>query len=136
MVLTTQVKGNAFSTVIGPELFPNLASGGLILCGIGLLLRKQKGESKPFLSRDGWKRVGKLSLTLVVYPFMLEYLGFIVASFYLLFVTVTLFDLKRTLSLRRRLIFPVLITAPAYIFFQYVLDLPLPVGEIIRPLIR
>jgi len=132
MLLTTQVKGNAFSTVIGPELFPNLASGGLILCGIGLIFRKREEDKESFFSQEGWKRVAKLSITLIVYPFVLDYLGFIVASLFLLLVTTTLFDLDKTLPLRKRIFFSIIIATLAYLFFQYVLDLPLPIGRIIR----
>jgi hypothetical protein len=142
MLLTTQVKGNAFSTVIGPELFPNIASGGLILCGLGLILRKGKGkekeegkeeeEKKPFFSREGWIRVMKLSLALIAYPFILDYLGFIIASLYLLYITTTLFDLEKKLSLVKKIIFSVIVTAAAFLFFDYVLNLMLPSGKLIR----
>ena len=146
MLLTTQVKGNAFSTVIGPELFPNIASGGLILCGLGLILRREKrkekeesedtggdnNDKKPFFSREGWIRVTKLSLALIAYPFILDYLGFIIASVYLLFITTTLFDLEKKLPLVKRIIFSVIVTAAAFLFFAYVLNLMLPSGKLIR----
>lgn len=130
--LTTQVKGNAFSTAIGPELFPYLASGGLVLCGLGLIFRKPRGETGPFFTREGWVRVAKLSLAIVIFPFILEYLGFIVGSFYLVYGTTTLFDLEKELSVIRRIAFAVVVTVLAFVFFNNVLDLMLPYGKLIR----
>lgn len=135
LLLTTQVKGNAFSTVIGPELFPYLASGGLILCGFGLIFRKPRGEEKPFFTREGWARVMKLSVALVAFPFILEFLGFFIASFYLVFVTVTLFDLEKNLKLLKRVVFAAVVTALVFLFFNNVLNLMLPFGKLISLII-
>jgi hypothetical protein len=130
MVLTTQVKGNQYSTAIGPELFPNIASGGMILCSLGLIFRKQQNKDKPMFSKDGWIRVMKISVTLIAYPIILDYLGFIVGAFYLLYVTVTLFDLEKKLKLYQRVTFATGFTIFAYVFFNNILRVLLPTGKI------
>ena len=135
LLLTTQVKGNAFSTAIGPELFPYIASGGLILCGFGLIFRKPRGEEKPFFTKEGWKRVLKLSIALVAFPFFLEFLGFFIASFYLVFITLTLFDLEKALKFVKRVIFAASVTALVFLFFNNILNLPLPDGKLISLII-
>lgn len=131
-MLTTQVKGNAFSTVIGPELFPYLSSSGLILCGFGLIFRKPRGDEKPFFTKEGWLRVFKLFLAIAAFPFILDIFGFVAASFYLVIITTTLFDLKKELKLKKRALFSAVVTVLAFFFFNNVLDLMLPSGKLIN----
>lgn len=130
LLLSYQIEGNAYSTIIGPDLFPKLASGGMILCGIGLIIRKRKGEHTPFLDKEGWIRVAKITIAIAVYPFIMTYLGFIVAAVVLVFTATTLFDVKKSLSIAKRGMFAVATSAVLYLFFSYVLDVILPSGKL------
>lgn len=132
LLLTTQVKANVYSSAIGPDFFPGLASFGLVLCGIGLIVRKPIGANRPFCTKEGWIRVLKISVAIILYPFVLDYLGFIVSAVYFIFTTATLFDLEKKFRLINRIMFSVILSVLVYIFFSYVLDIILPVGKLIE----
>jgi len=130
LILSFQIEGNAYSTVIGPELFPKIASSGMILCGLGLIIRHQRTEDTPFLDKEGWIRVLKITLAIGMFPVLLIYFGFIVAAVCLVFTTTTLFDMENTLSVVRRLVFSVISAIVIFSFFSYVLDVILPSGKL------
>jgi len=132
--LSTQIQGNQYSTVIGPDLFPKMASGGMTLCGIGLILRKSK-EEESFLTIEGWIRIIKILVVLIIYPFLLVYFGFIISGIFLVFFSSTLFDIKKSASILKRLIFAVSTSVITFAFFSYVLDIILPNGKVIKLLL-
>lgn len=134
LYMTSQLPVSKYSTAIGPKVFPNIASGGLLLCAIALFFKKDgigAKEAKPFLDRAGWYRVLKLLILLALFPLIFLYLGFIIASLTLLFVMITFFDLNHEESLVKKVISSVSVTAILYVLFVYVINVRLPTGILI-----
>jgi putative tricarboxylic transport membrane protein len=71
----------------GPAFFPLIITAGLLLFGILFLLRATLWPDPSLLeqsaseeARTSWVTVGLLALALLVYPFVLEPLGYVIAT--------------------------------------------------------
>lgn len=138
LLMTKQLPTSKYSTVIGPRVFPYIASGGLLLCAVGLFFKKETEKEKakgPFLDKKGWFRVLKLCILLAAFPLMFKYLGFIIASFILLYIMISLFDLEKTEPVWKKISATVGVTGILYIIFIYVINIRLPAGDLIKLLI-
>jgi putative tricarboxylic transport membrane protein len=76
---------------MGPGFFPIVAGGILCLLSISLFVQSlvkgsRDGRKKSFWANpDGWKLVLLTLLPTIAYPFLLNYLGFLLATFLFLF---------------------------------------------------
>ncbi len=111
----------------GPKLFPMSASVILIACGLGLMLQKQK-DYDAYLTKEQVKRLGILFGVFVLYCVGLHFLGFVIATPILLFITMTMFAGKKELSLIVRLIYSIGLTAVIYLTFVVALKTNIPAG--------
>lgn len=133
--MTFQLPVSQYGSAVGAKFFPNIASIWLMLCGIGLLFKKEtmKEKSKgPFLTKEGWLRVLKLIILLSVFPLMFEYLGFIISSFVLLFVMITIFDLGKEEPLWKKVLAAVSVTSVLYVLFTFIIQIRLPMGSLMK----
>ena len=138
LYMTSQLPVSRYSTAIGPRVFPYIAAGGLLLCAIGLVFKKETAREKskgPFLSREGWIRVLKLSVLLALFPLLFKFFGFLVAAVFLLYTMITLFDLEHGESFRKKAMVTLSVTAALYLLFIYVIKIQLPRGDLIEWLI-
>ena len=133
--LSFQIKGNAYSSMVGPDIFPKIASGGLILCGAGLIVRKQRPDGEQFLDNEGWLRVLQITVAIALYPVVLQFFGFILASIYMIFTATTLFDVENSLHMVKRGIFATVSTAALYFFFSKELEFILPIGKLFEKIL-
>ena len=134
LLLTSRLPINEYATVIGPRVFPYIASGGLFLCAVGLFFRKETEEEKkkgPFLDRAGWIRVLKLCILLAFFPLLFKYLGYIISSCILLFLMITFFDLKKEVKAWKRGLVTVIVVGILYTLFTFVIKIKLPTGDLI-----
>lgn len=66
---------------IGPAIFPYIAAAMLIVCGIILVVRKQDGDSAPFLPETVQKkRFLLMTVVYVLYGILLWAVGFLIAT--------------------------------------------------------
>ena len=66
---------------IGPAIFPYIAAAMLIVCGIILAVRKQDGDSAPFLPETVQKkRFLLMTVVYVLYGILLWAVGFLIAT--------------------------------------------------------
>lgn len=130
LIMTRMLPKSRFATTVGPDVFPYLASGGLLLCSIGLIFKrdKTKKEAKPFLDKQGWIRVAKLGLILVSFPFLFQYVGFYIAAVVFLFFMIRLFDLDKDVAVWKIALISVIISTTLYLLFTYPLKIQLPHG--------
>ncbi len=136
IILTSQLPEPKFVTsTVGAKLFPYIASIGLTLCGLGLVIRNKRAQ-EPFLTKNGWIRIAKMSVVVIAYPFLLRYCGFIVSSLVLLFGLIWLFDLEKKESILKKIIFTVVTTAVVFVVFKYALQIKLPSGELFDLIFR
>jgi len=81
VLVATQIKMPVNSNEPGPRVFPYISGSGMLICGIGMFLTaKKKEKEKPFLSKEGWKKLIKITVLLFLYYFGLEILGFLIAT--------------------------------------------------------
>lgn len=111
----------------GPRLFPMIASVLLIICGLGLIFQKQK-DYEPFLTKEQRMRLGALLAVFILYCVGLHFLGFLIATPIMLFVTMTMFLSGQKLSSVTRVIYSVGVTAVIYVVFVIVLKTNIPLG--------
>jgi hypothetical protein len=118
---------------VGPEVFPYIASVGLLLCAVGLFFKKDRKDGRngggPFLDKQGWIRVLKLSALLVSFPIVFTYFGFIIAALLLLYVMISLFDLGKEETVFKKGLVSVVVTAILYVLFVYLVKINLPIGK-------
>jgi putative tricarboxylic transport membrane protein len=111
----------------GSGLFPSLLAGLMIILSLRLIIFPQKGEGaeRP-ISKQAAVRVVAIFVTLLLYAFFLELLGFLVVSF----VTTTL--LFAAFGSRRRyglaVVRAIVLTGFSYAFFEVLLKSNLPKG--------
>lgn len=116
----------------GPKLFPYIGIFGLIVCGAGMFVEstKTKKPQDPFILKEGWIKLGKTFLVLVFYLVGLKYVGYLIATPFVLLILSTMFARDKSSKLSSRIIFSILATILVYIPYIYVFSMQLPKGEI------
>lgn len=135
LYMTSMLPKSKFSTVVGAGVFPNIAAGGLLICAVALIAKRDRPDGsdrkrKPFLSAEGWLRVLKLTVLLAAFPFTFNYLGFLVAAFALLALMIRMFDMERTVPVPKLLLIAAVLTGTVYFMFVVVFKTQLPHGEL------
>lgn len=118
---------------IGPRFFPFLVAGGMLLCGVLLLIQALRGQEAPLEAGEDvdveatsdWRAVAILTASLIAGIMLMERLGFVLASTVLFWGVAFGFGSRR--YLRDSLSGLVLATA-VYLAFTRLLDLNLPAG--------
>ena len=118
---------------IGPAILPYIAAAMLIVCGIILAVRKQDGDSAPFLPETVQKkRFLLMTVVYVLYGILLWAVGFLIATPIASFVLCVMMSGKREIAKWKLALFSIIVTAIVYYCFYSLLSLKLPVGRIIR----
>ena len=116
----------------GPRLFPCIAGVGMLICGLGMAVTaKSSGDEAPFLEKAGWKRLGIVALTLVLYYFGLEYIGFLIMTPIFAFAVIMILSSGKKINRILAWIVAVLTTVILYLLFQKVFVILLPAGKLI-----
>lgn len=118
----------------GPNLFPRIIAGGMILCSLVLIIRGLQAHGAgfgPWLTLDAWtsspKHVASFALMLaamVFYVFTSEFLGFIITAF---IIQLTLF-LWFAVKPWKALLIAAISTMCVQYFFVSLMRVPLPRG--------
>lgn len=133
--LSMQLKATSYEGDPGPRMFPLMGAAVMGVCGLVLLI-KQDGEEKTFLTPRQWRDAGTIFLIYIAMVVLLYLFGFIVAVPVILFVlTFVLSKLSMAdASVKKRLISSLIyaIVAGALIYVAYVIGLQaaLPKGII------
>lgn len=111
---------------LGPRPYPVLLLLLLILCCFYLVIRPKKLAEllNLGLSRSILKKVGLLMLFMLIYATTFELLGFPISTALMFFLVGPLFGGSLKASLVTGIVFGCLL----YGLFDYVLDVPLPLG--------
>ena len=139
LILTSQLPTSRYSGMVGPTVFPYIGAGGLLLCAIGLMFKRETEEEKakgPFLDKAGWFRILKLCILLAAFPLMFQYLGFIISALILLYVMISLFDIGKEEPVWKKALATVGVTTVLYVVFIYLINIKLPTGELIKMIIN
>lgn len=112
----------------GPRLFPIFGSAMLLICGVGIFLQGKASGGKPFLTKEGWRRVGAMFVLLIAYGFALRYLGFLIASPIMLFVFIRMIARGKKVSVAYSVGYALIAVAAVWAIFEKGLNTMLPSG--------
>lgn len=116
---------------VGPRLFPYITGIGIALCGIFTFLTTKRSEAdKPFLDKDGWKRLGALLLLLIGYAVCLYLFGFLLSTPFMLFLLILLLAGSHKLNKLVVVVVSVTTSVLLYWLFVKILYVMLPRGAL------
>lgn len=107
---------------LGPKPFPLLLLIIMSICSILLIGKKPKNTAKPGSSTTSRRFICVVGL--LAFGLSIEWLGFLIASFLLAWLQAVLYGG----SLLKGAIGAAIISLFSYCIFEYVLDVPLPMG--------
>ena len=121
------------SGTVGPQIFPYLVSGFLILVSIGIIIQVLRGnlgqpEGTEFgdtIEKTDFKTLLVVAGSMATYPLLIERAGFIVASTVAFFGVSFAFGAKNVV---KNLIISVIFSAIVYFSFTRGLNVNLPSG--------
>ena len=113
----------------GPMAIPGLAGIGFLICGAGIFIQgcKKKGR-KPFLSLNGWKRLGISIAMLALYILGLTYIGFWPSTVLCLYAFCTYYAKGYETKIWQRILFSVAFTVVVFLVYEVLFGYTLPVG--------
>ena len=121
------------SGTVGPQIFPYLVSGFLILVSIGIIIQVLRGnlgqpEGTEFgetIEKTDFKTLLLVAASMATYPLLIERAGFIVATTVVFFGVSFAFGAKNVI---KNLIISVIFSAIVYFSFTRGLNVNLPSG--------
>lgn len=122
-----QYAGSGVNTY-GPNFFPQVVSAMLLIASISLITQALRGKSlKNFesINKDGLIRASVTLAMAIAYLFLMQYLGFYLATAVFLFITMKYLGLKSYLT---TLLVSVSIATIVFGIFKIFLKIPLPEG--------
>ncbi len=130
---TSQLEVAPTHAAIGPTLFPFLIATGLLIVGALVLYQAFFGHIAHERGFElDWRAVAFVSVGLIAQMFLLESLGWIIATT-VLFMAATMAFGSRRLVLDAAI--GVVLTGLAFVVFNYGLGLTLPIGTAIEQLL-
>lgn len=129
-LMATQIRIQPNLSEPGPRLFPYIAGIGMAVCGVGIALTEKGKHDEPYLTKEGWKRLGVVSFVLVLYYFGLEYLGFLIATPVFTFAIILILASGIKLSKVVTAVIALATTGGLYLLFQKAFMIFLPSGKL------
>jgi hypothetical protein len=116
----------------GPKLFPLIAVFGFVACGLGIFIKSTVSgkEEKVFMVKSGWIRVGAAGGILVLYVFMMTWLGYLIVTPFAVFFLTGLFAQEKKSAPLSRVVFALLFSFVVYAVYVYAFGLSLPRGSV------
>lgn len=116
---------------VGPRSFPFLIAALVLICGVALIINDLRSKDrKPFswgfASESGvWLRIIATMVVGIIYGLVLDWLGYLIATFFFMIIVTTLINVGRH---KQNLIVSVLFSIISFISFALILKLSLPRG--------
>lgn len=129
-IMSMQIKVKAGSTDPGSRLFPLIACGLLIICGIFTIVLGRNSVNKRFVDQKGFKRIILFFVIMIFYTLGLKYIGFNLSTPFFLFVMTGLLSGGKKTSILGRIIYSIVITAMCWFVFGKMFKMVLPSGMI------
>jgi putative tricarboxylic transport membrane protein len=115
----------AFGDPLGPRVFPTILGISMAACGAFLLIKPEPRGGQPILVRRPLIQVLILCALLLVYAISLHWLGYLLATFLLVWMAAILMGDR---SFIRGLVISAVFSAGVFFLFTRVLTIPLPLG--------
>ncbi len=126
----TTLKSAFIGDVLGPSAFPLLL--GVLLIILSILLMLKPDENPEWPQAQGWLRIGLILASFIVYSYIIEPLGYIVATSLEMIALSLIFKGPPVKSIIASVVFSTVM----FILFFVILDLRLPVGEIFEGMLE
>lgn len=130
--LISQFKTPFTAAYPGPSLLPGIGVFGLIVCGAGIFVNgcRQKDADTVFLSKAGWLRVLITFVVLCLYVLAMKYLGFLIATPFLLYGLITYFAKASGMNTRLwvRIVFSIVVAVAIWAMYVPLFGMTLPEG--------
>lgn len=114
----------------GPRIFPQIAGLGMLVCSVGMFFTTKIEDEKPFLDKEGWKRLGLIFVMLILYLIALMYVGFLISTFVFLFLFINVLKNGKDAKLVTILAVTIITTILLYLAFTKGFAIALPKGKI------
>ena len=119
----------------GPRIFPYLAEGIIAVCSIIMIIQargKEKDptapESKPYLDKAGWKRLGLASALMIAYAILLTVLGFLISTPIMTLAFIFVLSSGEKVNKIAAIVITAVLTVGIYFLFTELFSIPLPSG--------
>ena len=134
LVLTQKVRVLPNLAEPGPRLFPQVAAGGMLVCAIGMFFDKgsENENTKPYLTKEGWKRFFIVFVVISLYVASLWLVGFKIATPFAMLAFVAVLSDGKKVSKILSIIIALAATALLYLAFTTAFAIPLPAGLLFR----
>ena len=113
---------------VGPKAFPLILAGLMAVLSLYLIIKPDPSPTWPGVNT--WLKIGLITLTLIIYAYLMVPIGFVLAT---TFVVTALALIFRGPPLKS-FIGALILSAALYGLFDVLLDLSLPSGQIFRGL--
>ncbi len=110
--------------VLGPGTFPLIL--GLLLVILSIFLIVKPGPNADWPEMAGWIKMGLVILSFIIYAYIMEPLGYIIATSLEMIALSLIFKGPPLKTVIASIIFSVLM----FVLFKNILDLRLPIGDI------
>ena len=110
----------------GPKFFPRVATIGLMVCGLGLLV--SPGKNETFMTLPEWSKTGKYFLVLILYLFLMHFFGFLISTSISLFGLILMLAGDKKPNYIVAGIYSIAFTSALYGLFVVLLNIVLPRG--------
>lgn len=118
----------------GPRLFPYISAAGIIICSILTMIfdgpKEAKREKKPFLTKDGWKRLFIIFAEVAVFAAGMHFLGVLITGSVMTFVFILTLKREKKINYIFAIALSVGLTCLVYFGFTMGFHLLLPKGEL------
>ena len=130
---TTLIPERLVSNEPGPKLFPFIAAGGIAVFAILSMIfdgpKEAAKGNQPYLDKAGWVRMGIIMVEVLVFCFVMQTLGFWIASMAGTFMYIWTLKGEKKANIVVAIVFCIVLGSICYFGFTRGFHIPLPTGS-------
>lgn len=131
---TTLIPERLVSNEPGPKFFPFIAAGGIAVFAVLSMIfdapKEAKEDSKPYLDKAGWIRMGIIMGEAVLFTLGMQFIGFWITAMVGMFAFIWTLKGDKKINLIFAILLSVGLASLGYFVFTRVFVIPLPKGAI------
>lgn len=128
---TGKIPERLVSNEPGPKFFPYLSAGGMALFAVLTMIfdaPKDAETQKPYLTKDGWKRLAVILIEALLFVICMNYIGFLITAAIGMFVFIWTLKGDKKINVVFAIILSIGIACAGYFGFTRGFVIPLPKG--------
>lgn len=131
---TTMIPERLVSNEPGPKMFPFLSAGGIAVFAILSMIfdapKEAQENSKPYLDKAGWIRMGIIMLEAVLFTLGMQFIGFWITAMVGMMVFIWTLKGDKKINIPFAIILSVGLASLGYFGFTRGFVIPLPKGAL------